>query len=222
MAEIQKYDHYRIGLNKAIQYLSYKKRTEKEVIQYLQKEEISEQAISEVIEYCYREKLIDHQDYAESLKNTMIRTTDKGPKIYQQKLYQLGIEPNIIEMFTELYREQQELDDIIQIAEKISKTKKDHKIRLKKSNAIFNSKGFEMETIHAVLNEMDFTQDEAVLDDLLQRDLEKIYNKNRKKYTQQKLISKTIEGLMRKGYKYDKIKAKLEESGIADGTEEIE
>ncbi|MYM14944.1 recombination regulator RecX, partial [Staphylococcus aureus] len=34
MAEIQKYDHYRIGLNKAIQYLSYKKRTEKEVIQY--------------------------------------------------------------------------------------------------------------------------------------------------------------------------------------------
>ncbi|HDK9066771.1 TPA: RecX family transcriptional regulator, partial [Staphylococcus aureus] len=83
-------------------------------------------------------------------------------------------------------------------------------------------KGFEMETIHAVLNEMDFTQDEAVLDDLLQRDLEKIYNKNRKKYTQQKLISKTIEGLMRKGYKYDKIKAKLEESGIADGTEEIE
>ncbi len=27
---------------------------------------------------------------------------------------------------------------------------------------------------------------------------------------------------MRKGYKYDKIKAKLEESGIADGTEEIE
>ncbi|EWJ55025.1 TPA: recombination regulator RecX [Staphylococcus aureus] len=223
MAEIQKYDHYRIGLNKAIQYLSYKKRTEKEVIQYLQKEEISEQAISEVIEYCYREKLIDHQDYAESLKNTMIRTTDKGPKIYQQKLYQLGIEPNIIEMFTELYREQQELDDIIQIAEKISKTKKgpQNKVKEKVMQSLIQ-KGFEMETIHAVLNEMDFTQDEAVLDDLLQRDLEKIYNKNRKKYTQQKLISKTIEGLMRKGYKYDKIKAKLEESGIADGTEEIE
>lgn len=52
-----------------------------------------------------------------------------------------------------------------------------------------------METIHAVLNEMDFTQDEAVLDDLLQRDLEKIYNKNRKKYTQQKLISKLSKAL---------------------------
>ena len=63
-----------------------------------------------------------------------------------------------------------------------------------------------METIHAVLNEMDFTQDEAVLDDLLQRDLEKIYNKNRKKYAT-KINFKTIEGLMRKGYKYDKIKS---------------
>ena len=150
----------------------------------------------------------------------MIRTTDKGPKIYQQKLYQLGIEPNIIEMFTELYREQQELDDIIQIAEKYLK-QKGHKIRLKKSNAIFNSKGFEMETIHAVLNEMDFTQDEAVLDDLLQRDLEKIYNKIERS-TRNKINFKNYRRPYEKGYKYDKIKAKLEESGIADGTEEIE
>ena len=79
-----------------------------------------------------------------------------------------------------------------------------------------------METIHAVLNEMDFTQDEAAFRRFITTRFRKIYNKNRKKYTQQKLISKTIEGLMRKGYKYDKIKAKLEESGIADGTEEIE
>lgn len=93
----------------------------------------------------------------------MIRTTDKGPKIYQQKLYQLGIEPNIIEIFTELYREQQELDDIIQIAEKISKTKKgpQNKVKEKVMQSLIQ-KGFEMETIHAVLNEMDFTQDEAV------------------------------------------------------------
>ncbi|GJF62885.1 TPA: recombination regulator RecX [Staphylococcus argenteus] len=223
MAQIQKYDHYRLGLNKTIQYLSFKKRTEKEVVQYLQKEEISEQAISEIIEYCYREKLIDHRDYAESLKNTMIRTTDKGPKIYQQKLYQLGIEANIIEMYTALFREQQDFEDIVQIAEKICKTKKGppSKVKEKVMQSLLQ-KGFDMDVIHEVMNEMDFSQDEAVLDGLIERDLEKIYNKNCKKYTHQKLILKTIEGLMRKGYKYDKIKAKLEESGIADGTEEIE
>lgn len=37
MEQIQKYDHYRRGVNMAIQYLSYKKRTEKEVRQYLEK-----------------------------------------------------------------------------------------------------------------------------------------------------------------------------------------
>ncbi len=42
MAEIQKYDHYRIGLNKAIQYLSYKRELKREFIQYLQKKKIKQ------------------------------------------------------------------------------------------------------------------------------------------------------------------------------------
>ncbi len=121
----------------------------------------------------------------------MIRTTDKGPQNYQQKLYQLGIEPNIVEIFTELYREQQELDDIIQIAEKISKTKKgpQNKVKEKVMQSLIK-KGLKWKPFHAVLNEMDFTQDERIRQFI--DDLEKIYNKNQKKYTQQKLISKTI------------------------------
>ncbi|PTE35820.1 recombination regulator RecX, partial [Staphylococcus equorum] len=69
---------------------------------------------------------------------------------------------------------------------------------------------------------MDFSQPEEQLDELLQNELEKAYNKYSRKFSGRKLINKTIEALMRKGYKYDKIKAKLEESGIVDGTEEIE
>ncbi len=54
-------------------------------------------------------------------------------------------------------------------------------------------KGFEMETMHAVLNEMDFTQDEAVCNNLYQRGfLEKIYNKKSKDTQQKKLISKNL------------------------------
>ena len=72
------------------------------------------------------------------------------------------------------------------------------------------------------MDEMDFSQPEEQLDELLQNELEKAYNKYSRKFSGRKLINKTIEALMRKGYKYDKIKAKLEESGIVDGTEEIE
>ena len=38
-----------------------------------------------------------------------------------------------------------------------------------------------MGTAQNVLNELDFAQDEEVLDDLLQKDL-KVYNKQRRKY----------------------------------------
>lgn len=43
-------------------------------------------------------------------------------------------------------------------------------------------KGYTIETAQYVLNELDFAQDEEVLDDLLQKDLEKVYNKQRRKY----------------------------------------
>ena len=125
----------------------------------------------------------------------MIRTTDKGPKIYQQKLYQLGIEANIIEMYTALYREQQDFEDIVQIAEKSVKLKgPPSKVKEKVMQSLLQ-KGFDMDVIHEVMNEMDFSQDEAVLDGLIERDLEKIYNKNRKKYTHQKLILKLLKAL---------------------------
>ena len=42
-------------------------------------------------------------------------------------------------------------------------------------------KGYTIETAQYVLNELDFAQDE-VLDDLLQKDLEKVYNKQCRKY----------------------------------------
>ena len=178
MQNIQEYDHYRRGVNLAIQYLSYKKRTEREVIQYLEKNDIQSNAIQDVIDYCYKEKFIDHEDYAESLKNTMIHTTDKGPEIYRQK----GPEAKVKQKVTQ---------SLLQ-------------------------KGYKFETIQLVMNEIDFSQDEETLDHLLQRDLEKVYNKNCRKYDSDKSVIKTIEALMRKGYNYDKIKSKLEESGISN------
>lgn len=48
----------------------------------------------------------------------MIHTTDKGPEIYRQKLYQLGIEATIIEKYVKAYEQQQPLDDVIKVGKK--------------------------------------------------------------------------------------------------------
>ena len=223
MQQIQQYEQYRQGVNLAIQYISYRKRTEKEVSQYLIKQEIAESVVAQVIAYCYDERLIDHEDYAESLKNTMIQTTDKGPEVYKQKLYQAGIETSIIDSYTDLYTQQQPIENIVKTAQKIINQKKGPIVNQKeKLTQSMLQKGYTFDTISTILNELDFNTTEETLDNLLQGELEKVYNKNRRKYDGQKVIMKTIEALMRKGYKYDKIKSKLEESGITDGTEEIE
>ena len=57
----------------------------------------------------------------------MINTTDKGPEIYKQKLYQAGVEPNIIDQY--IYIEQQPLEDIVKVAQKVIRTKKDRRLR---------------------------------------------------------------------------------------------
>lgn len=61
----------------------------------------------------------------------MIHTTDKGPEIYRQKLYQLGIEVTIIEKYVEAYEQQQPLDDVIKVAEKVMKSKKGPEAKVK-------------------------------------------------------------------------------------------
>ena len=57
----------------------------------------------------------------------MILTTDKGPEIFKQKLREAGIEQNIIDEYALLYNEEQPLDKIIKLANKILKQKKGHK-----------------------------------------------------------------------------------------------
>ena len=72
----------------------------------------------------------------------MINTTDKGPETYKQKLYQAGIETNIIDEYTALYIEQQPMEDIIKVASKVIKTKKVQLQKLNKNNDCLNAKGF--------------------------------------------------------------------------------
>ena len=46
----------------------------------------------------------------------MINTTDKGPEVFKQKLYQVGVEPNIINTYVKRYEEEQPIESIIHVA----------------------------------------------------------------------------------------------------------
>ena len=122
-----------------------------------------------------------------------------------------------------MYESEQPFEQILHVAQKIIKQKKGTPMQIKsKVSQSLMQKGFTMGTINEVMSELNFSQSEDTLDEMLQQDLEKAYRKYDKKYEGRQVIQKTIETLMRKGYKYDKIKIKLKESGLEDGTETFE
>src|SRR5699024_4046528 len=145
--------------------LSYRKRTEHEGAQHLAKKDISESVIADVLDYCHKQNLIDHKDYANSLKNTMILTTDKGPEIFKQKLREAVIEQHIINEYALIFNEEKHLDKIIKLANKILKQKKGPQIkREEKLKQSLMQKGYTFETINIVMEELDFSQSEESLD----------------------------------------------------------
>lgn len=117
LKNIGEYDGYRVAINNALNYLSYKKRTELEVREYLNKCEVRAEVVDSVIQYCKENKYIDHEDYAKSYMNTLINTTDKGPVIFAQTLKQLGVEQAIIDKYQhqfELHVTSERIDKITQ------------------------------------------------------------------------------------------------------------
>lgn len=213
--ELKEYEQH--AINEAIQFLSYRKRSGHEIEHHLEQKGYASTVISSALHYCDKHQLIDDNDYAESLKNTMIHTTDKGPEIYRQKLVKAGIDKQIIEKAVQSYVIEQPFQHVVKVARKIANQKKGPAVKVKqKVYQALHQKGYHFETIESVIQELDFNQDPEFVDNLLQRDLEKVYNKYQKKFDGFQLIQKTTDALLRKGYAFDDIKRKLAESGIED------
>lgn len=217
LTQIKQQEFQQQAIQQALNHLSYRKRSTREVYNHLAKQDFPENVINHAIEYCKMQNLIDHKDYVESLKNTMIRTTDKGPEVFRQKLMEAGIEDSLIQQVVAQYEVEQPFDKIVKVGNKIKEKKQGpSKKRQQYVQQSLMQKGYTLETIKDVLETLDFSEDPEMMDNLLQRDLEKVYNKYVKKYDGYQLKMKTTEALMRKGYAYDAIKLKLEESGIVD------
>lgn len=217
LQEIYDYDQYRQALNQAIIYLSHKKRTELEVEQYLYDKDYSTNLTENVIQYCKDNQYINHLDYIESLKNTILNTTDKGPEHFERVAKEKGIEINLIMEYKERFKKEMSEDRIFKIADKIMKKKKQPPNKLKQTIAnTLQQRGYDFTTINENLNELNIEPESVDVENILMNDLEKVYNKYQKKYNGYELKSHVIQALARKGYTFDMINEKLKESGIID------
>ncbi|EAD2865227.1 RecX family transcriptional regulator, partial [Listeria monocytogenes] len=119
--EIKQADMVRKGLNKAINFLSHRVRSEKEIRDYLRKQEMEPFAIDEILKKLANMDYINDFEFAELYTKTQIKTTLKGPRTIERELVEKGLTREIISRVIEEYSDEAQLENATKQAMKIMK-----------------------------------------------------------------------------------------------------
>ncbi|SDN71642.1 recombination regulator RecX [Alkalicoccus daliensis] len=147
---------------RALNYLSYRMRSEKEVAVYLKEQEVPEEEISHMIEKLRRLDFINDQRFADAFVRTKRDQSKKGPNIIRQELKQKGVEENIMNKSLDQYTPEEQLDLAIELAEKKQRSYKKESTRQKEQKLVqfLVQKGFSHSVAAEALKEADIDNDE--------------------------------------------------------------
>lgn len=207
--EILYKDEIKKAYNLALNYLSYRMRSEKEIRDYLLSKAYNED-IAAVVLY----KLRDHHytndiEFAKSFVRSRIQNSTKGPLMIRQELQQKGIsEKNIQEGLKEFPKELQ-LEVAKQFAEKNAKQKKTlshFQLKQKISQALLG-KGFSQEIVKAALAHLIIEKDEEEQLVAVTKQGENAVRKYSNKFAGWELEQKVKQYLYQRGFRSDEIEA---------------
>lgn len=199
--EINKYEKFNLVLSKALNYLSYQSRSEREMVEYLNSKEATPSEIDKIISQLKSLGYLNDEDFAKYNLDYVIRN-QKGPKILEQRLKQKGIDELLIQKSLLLYRREIEEELIEKVVEKM--VIKNKKLPLIKQKQNLHQKlirdGFSNELVNEEINRVSFI-DES--DDSLKLEINKLLSKH--DVLDNKTRSKIINRLLNKGYPFSKI-----------------
>lgn len=194
---------------KAIQYLTHKSHSKKEVYDYLKKQKYKEKDIHYTLQLLEEKKLINDEVYLQMFINDQIHLTNNGPKKIMRKLMDLGFTENKInEVLSQVPTDvwQEKLEHII--TKKINANKKDgiNKIKEKIIYSCMNE-GYQKEDILSILENKKMPENT----DALLKEIQKLYKKLSDKYMGSTLTYQIKGRLLQKGFSYEKIEEVLED-----------
>lgn len=140
--------------NCALHFLSYRQRTEKEIVDKLKEKGFEDKVIDNTLIYLKNYGLIDDMEFAKSFMKDKINLNKQGPKRIKYELYKKGISQEIInEVLTE---DDNEYNRALELAKrKLSSYKKDDKNAIyRKLGGFLQRKGYSYDCIHSVLREL--------------------------------------------------------------------
>lgn len=200
-----------IGYQKALNYLSYQLRSEKEIKDYLKKQEITPPQIKQIIDKLKDLSLLDDKVFAESYVRTAIRTTDKGPQGVKEFLMKKGVPSDFIDEALILFDDTHQLELGQKLGEKMARKyqKSSQKERINKIRQQLFIKGFKSDVISSVIDGLDFDDDEDEYD-LLVKQGDKLWRRYERVETRKK-HQKIKQSLYQKGFSIDDINRYIEE-----------
>lgn len=140
----------------ALSFLSYRQRSEKEIINKLKQKEYEENIINNTLEYLRRNNLINDLEFAKSFMRDKINLNKYGPQRIKHELYKKGISSDIAKQIIDEYDHDDEYSNALQLAEKkISSYKNDDRNAIyRKLGGFLQRKGYSYGCVSKVLKEL--------------------------------------------------------------------
>jgi regulatory protein len=197
------------AFNSSLRLLARGMKSVKEIEDYLQKKNISEDITEATILRLQSFGYLNDVELAKYLLQYYINN-NKGPRYISQKLSEKKVARAVTEKVLEDYTEKQEEDIIIKLIDKLEPNNRNYPIAKQKqllSDRLIRS-GFSSNIVYSIINNTEF-KDES--DDQLLIDYEKqkrlLSNKDIDEYQKKQKI---IKSLLNKGYEFHKISAIIE------------
>ncbi|MET1032710.1 recombination regulator RecX [Domibacillus tundrae] len=144
ITDIQVRDGVQRGINTAINFLSVRMRSEKEVRDYLKKKEIEPDSWDEIMKRLASMGYLNDEQFADAYIKTQIQTTEKGPAVILRELKEKGIEDHIAASLIEQFTEEERIEKAAALFEKqLKKYKRDSAfLQQKKAEQHVLTKGY--------------------------------------------------------------------------------
>ncbi|MFD1850476.1 recombination regulator RecX [Oceanobacillus bengalensis] len=213
MEELIEKDNLEKTYGLAINFLSYRMRTIKEMKDYLIKKEVNPEHIPIVTERLIKAKLLDDKLFSEMFVRTRMNTSSKGPLLIKKELIEKGVAATIAEEAISEYPYEIQFEKVLHWAEKKVKTTKKESFQnqIQKLQITLLQKGFSQAVISGALSEIHEEKDDDAEWDALTYQGDKLLRKHSAKHEGYALKNKIKEGLYRKGFSIEVINRYLDE-----------
>lgn len=196
----------------AINYLSYRIRTESEMRTHLRKKDLVQHIIDQVIERLYDEQLLNDRSFATTFVSDRINRSTKGPTVIQQELAEKGVSKSDIEHALTIYTNDIQREKALAWGQKEINKRSKRPLRRRKEQltAKLLRRGFTKDVACEVVDIVEIEEDEEQEFLLLKKEADKLYTRYENKYDDYELKMRLKQRLYSRGFSLSRIDSYLD------------